>query len=310
MEPEVEIRRAETRYPTDFGWLQSRHCFSFGTHHDPSNVGHGLLIVSNDDRVAPGAGFGPHSHRDMEIVTWVLDGTLVHHDSEDNHGELFPGLVQRMSAGTGITHSEMNGSETAPVRFVQMWVPPDTRGLPPSYEERDMNDALNGGGLVPVASGGEHPGAVTLHQESAVMYVARSNDGEQVTLPDAPFVHLYVAKGTAAVDSANGSAPAHTPPPYAYAENAGTGSTGFDSTAPDNTGSESTGSDSTRFDNTGSGSTGFDNTGSESTGFSGGAPAMLNEGDAVRLTGAGAGVVTSIGRSEIIVWETHRKAER
>src|SRR2546430_3862574 len=104
----VEIRRAETRPHTKIDWLDSRHSFSFGRHYDPANTHHGLLLVSNDDRVAPASGFPPHFHRDMEIVTWVLAGRLEHRDSEGNHGELYPGLAQRMSAGAGIEHSEMN----------------------------------------------------------------------------------------------------------------------------------------------------------------------------------------------------------
>src|SRR3954451_9026696 len=123
----IEIRPAATRGHTDLGWLDSRHSFSFGSYDDGgTSAGHGLLLVSNDDRVAPGAGFGTHAHRDMEIVTWVLSGRLAHRDSEGNTGELYPGLAQRMTAGRGIRHSEMNASETEPVHFVQMWVLPDT----------------------------------------------------------------------------------------------------------------------------------------------------------------------------------------
>ena len=117
----VDVRRAAERFPTDLGWLDSKHSFSFGGHFDPDNVGHGLLIVSNDDVVAAGGGFGTHPHRDMEIVTWVLDGELEHRDSAGNEGVLYPGLAQRMSAGRGIFHSEMNHSQTEPVHFVQMW---------------------------------------------------------------------------------------------------------------------------------------------------------------------------------------------
>ena len=142
-----------SRVHTDIGWLDSWHSFSFGEHYDPDNTGHGLLIVSNDDRVAPAGGFGTHGHRDMEIVTWVLDGELEHRDSIGTHGVIYPGLAQRMSAGSGIRHSEMNHSTTAPVHFVQMWVVPDTNGIDPGYEQLDVNDRLAGGGLVAVASG-------------------------------------------------------------------------------------------------------------------------------------------------------------
>jgi len=195
--PTIDVRPAADRSPTNIGWLDSKHSFSFGQHYDPDNVGHGLLIVHNDDRVAPGGGFDPHSHQNMEIVTWVLDGQLEHRDSEGNHGRLYPGLAQRMSAGTGITHSEMNGSETEPVHFVQMWVLPDTNGVPPGYEERDLNDALDAGGLVAVASGRDHKGAISIQQQCAVMWVGRLVDGETVELPNALHVHAFIAKGDA-----------------------------------------------------------------------------------------------------------------
>lgn len=191
----IDIRAASDRYPTTSSWLDSRHSFSFGPHQEPSNNGHGLLIVSNDDQVAPGGGFGIHGHSDMEIVTWVLSGELEHHDSTGNQGVLYPGLAQRMSAGSGIRHSEMNASKTEPVHFVQMWVPPDTSGLTPGYEQRDMNDLLVAGGLVVVASGKGHPDAITIHQPDAAMHVARLKNGETVTVPDAPFVHVFVAHG-------------------------------------------------------------------------------------------------------------------
>ena len=194
----VDIRPADSRFHTDFGWLDSRHSFSFGNHFDPRNVGHGLLIVSNDDRVAPGGGFGAHSHRDMEIVTWVLEGQLEHHDSEGNEGVIFPGLAQRMSAGSGITHSEMNHSADEPVHFVQMWVPPHATGLAPGYEQVDVNDRLAGGELVAVASGADDvDGAVRINQRDATMWVARIVQGQRVTVPDAPYVHVFLARGDA-----------------------------------------------------------------------------------------------------------------
>ncbi len=191
----IEVKPAATRFTTDISWLDSRHSFSFGQHHDSGNTGHGLLIVSNDDRVAPGGGFGTHGHQDMEIITWVLSGELAHQDSTGNQGVLYPGLAQRMSAGSGIRHSEMNASETEPVRFVQMWVPPDTAGIEPGYEQRDMNDALAAGGLVPVASGKGHEGAISISQAGAAMHVARLGDAETVTTPAARFVHVFVAHG-------------------------------------------------------------------------------------------------------------------
>lgn len=201
----TDVRSADERFHTRLSWLDSRHSFSFGGHFDPGNTGHGLLIVSNDDRVAAGSGFATHPHRDMEIVTWVLEGELEHRDSEGNEGVIYPGLAQRMSAGTGILHSELNPSATSDVHFVQMWVPPHAAGIRPGYEQLDLNDELAGGGLVPVASGRGHDSAITIHQEHAAMWVARLADGESVDLPASPFVHLFVAAGDvvlAGVDAA------------------------------------------------------------------------------------------------------------
>jgi redox-sensitive bicupin YhaK (pirin superfamily) len=199
----IDVRRADDRFHTDIGWLDSRHSFSFSNHYDPTNVGHGLLIVSNDDRVAPGGGFGTHSHQDMEIVTWVLDGALEHRDSAGNHGVIRPGEAQLMSAGTGIAHSEMNHSASEPVHFVQMWVVPDTTGLRPGYDQVDVGDLLVGGELVTVASGRpDEPGAVHINQRGASMRVARLDSGRGVTLSDAAFVHLFVARGAVTVEGA------------------------------------------------------------------------------------------------------------
>src|SRR3954447_4112064 len=154
--PAVDIRRAADRFATDIGWLDSKHSFSFSNHWDPQNTHHGLLLVNNDDIVTPGRGFDTHPHRDMEIVTWVLQGSLVHQDSEGNRGVIYPGLAQRMSAGTGILHSEKNDSwrvegreaHDEPVRFIQMWVPPDEAGIQPGYEQLEIEDKLLRGGLV------------------------------------------------------------------------------------------------------------------------------------------------------------------
>lgn len=191
----IDVRPGASRFHTDIGWLDSWHSFSFGPHLDADNVGHGLLIVSNDDTVAAGGGFGVHGHADMEIVTWVLDGELEHQDSAGNEGVIYPGLAQRMSAGRGIRHSEMNHSTTAPVHFVQMWVVPDQTGIEPGYEQLDLNDRLGRGRLVAVASGRGHEGAVKLHQQGAVMWVARLDPGDTVTVPNAPYVHVFAATG-------------------------------------------------------------------------------------------------------------------
>jgi redox-sensitive bicupin YhaK (pirin superfamily) len=210
--PTVDVRRAHGRFETRLGWLDSRHSFSFGPHRDPRNTHFGLLLVSNDDRVAPDTGFDTHPHRDMEIVTWVLDGELEHRDSEGHAGVLYPGLAQRMSAGRGILHSEMNRGLTDPggrsmrprgeVRFVQMWVVPDTASADPGYDQLDINDALDRGGLVPVASGRGDDAAIAIRQRDARLLAGRLRPGETVALPDAPFVHLFLPVGDGALEAA------------------------------------------------------------------------------------------------------------
>ncbi len=196
----VDIRPAASRFHTELDWLDSWHSFSFGGHHDPRNTGHGLLIVNNDDVVRGGGGFGTHGHRDMEIVTWVLEGELAHRDSTGTDGVIYPGLAQRMSAGSGIRHSEMNAGAHADVHLVQMWVLPDTEGIAPGYEQRDLNDALAAGGLVVVASGQGQEGAVSIHQRDAALSVGRLAASETVAVPDAPHVHVFVAIGDASLD--------------------------------------------------------------------------------------------------------------
>src|SRR5262245_29348392 len=198
----VDIRKAESRPHTRIPWLDSRHSFSFGRHWDPTNVGHGLLLVNNDDRVAPGTGFTTHPHQDMEIVTWVLSGELEHKDTLGSRGIIYPGLAQRMTAGTGIWHSEMNPSEAEPVHFVQMWVVPDTESVDPGYQQLDINDELDKGGLVPIASGQGHESAISIRQRDAVLWGGRLRAGETVRVPDAPNAHVFVARGEAELESA------------------------------------------------------------------------------------------------------------
>lgn len=200
--PAIDIRRADDRFHTQISWLDSRHSFSFSSHYDPANTHHGLLLVSNDDRVAPDTGFRTHPHRDMEIVTWVLDGELEHKDSEGNKGMIYPGLAQRMSAGTGIWHSEMNPMNDKEVHFVQMWVPPDTERINPGYEQLDISRELNKGGLVPIASGRGHQAAISIRQKGAVLWGGRLKPGEAVQVPDARYVHIFIAKGTAELEGA------------------------------------------------------------------------------------------------------------
>ena len=209
----VDIRRADERFATRIGWLDSKHSFSFSRHWDPENTHHGLLLVNNDDIVAPGMGFETHPHRDMEIVTWVLRGSLVHQDSTGHAGVIYPGLAQRMSAGTGILHSEKNDSwrmqggqsHDDPVHFVQMWVVPDERGVTPGYQQMEIDDSHLAGTLMPVASGmDKHAGeaAITIHQRDAALYAARLQPGESVALPDAPYLHLFVPTGTVHLEGA------------------------------------------------------------------------------------------------------------
>jgi redox-sensitive bicupin YhaK (pirin superfamily) len=193
--PIIDIRRKDDHFHTQAGWLDSRHTFSFGQHYDPSNTHHGLLLVNNDDVIRAGTGFDTHPHRDMEIVTWVLDGELEHKDSQGNKGLIYPGLAQRMSAGRGIWHSEMNNSAKKDVHLIQMWVTPDTESINPGYEQLDINPELAKGGLVPIASGRGHNAAIQIRQKGAVLWGGRLKPKEAVLLPDAHFVHIYVAKG-------------------------------------------------------------------------------------------------------------------
>ena len=175
----VEIRRAADRTVTKTSWLNSRHSFSFGDRYDPGNTHHGVLLVNNDDVVQPATGFDTHSHRDMEIVTWVLDGALAHRDSAGNSGVVYPGLAQRMSAGTGILHSEKNDSATEPVRFVQMWVLPDVSGIAPGYQQHEIGDELLDGRLATIASGMPgHDAAIVIHNPSTALHAARLRSGD------------------------------------------------------------------------------------------------------------------------------------
>lgn len=198
----VDIRHGNERFHTRAGWLDSYHSFSFSHHYDPANTHHGLLLVSNDDVIKAGTGFSTHPHQDMEIVTWVLNGELEHKDSEGNKGIIYPGLAQRMSAGTGIWHSEMNPKGDRDVHLVQMWVLPDTESINPTYEQLDINPQLEKGGLVPIASGRGHTAAISIRQRGAVLWGGRLRPGESVQLPDARVAHLYVAEGSAELEGA------------------------------------------------------------------------------------------------------------
>jgi redox-sensitive bicupin YhaK (pirin superfamily) len=198
----VDVRRAGDRARTRLDWLDSRHSFSFGDHYDPGNTHFGILLVSNEDIVAPGTGFGGHPHRDMEILTWVLEGALAHEDSHGHRGVLTRGIAQRMSAGTGVVHSERNAADAGPdgtaAHFVQMWVPPDEIGLRPSYQQVDLGAALTSSGLVTVASGMpryRESAAMGIRQRDAALHVARIPAGGWLPVPVAPYLHLFVAAG-------------------------------------------------------------------------------------------------------------------
>jgi quercetin 2,3-dioxygenase len=210
--PTVDVRRAADRYKSQFGWLDSKHSFSFGHHFSKTNTHHGLLLVNNDDIVDPGTGFDTHPHQDMEIVTWVLEGSLVHQDSTGHNGVIYPGLAQRMSAGRGILHSEKNDSwklagdvHKDPVHFVQMWVVPDENNITPGYEQLEIDHELLSGGLVPVASGmDKHNGAsaIRINNKYAALHAARLQPGQSIVLPEAPFLHLFVPRGSVSLEGA------------------------------------------------------------------------------------------------------------
>jgi redox-sensitive bicupin YhaK (pirin superfamily) len=201
----VEVRRSADRPATRADGLVSRHSFSFGTHYDPGNVGHGVLVAHNDDTVERGLGYDTHPHRDLEIVTWLLEGGLRHADPDglsDSSTAVVPGVVQRLSAGSGVRHSEHHDPSSGPaVRFVQMWVLPDEPGGDPSYTRADVATALADGGLVPVASG-RQDAAVRIRNRDATLHVARLAPGATVLLPDAPYLHVFVARGTLDVEGA------------------------------------------------------------------------------------------------------------
>ena len=199
----ISIRRAAERGRTRFDWLDSRHTFSFGEYRDPRYMRFRTLRVINDDRVAPGEGFATHSHRDMEIITYVLDGAIAHKDSTGTATVIRPGEAQRMSAGTGISHSEYNPSKADPVRFLQIWIIPETQGLKPEYEQRSFDLDKNLGGWVQIAANEPRDGAVKVHQDVEVA-AARLTAGQQATYRVKPGRHAWVqvAVGTALLNGA------------------------------------------------------------------------------------------------------------
>ena len=190
----ITIRPAAERGRTEAGWLDSQHSFSFGEYYDPRNMGFRALRVINEDRVVPGAGFPTHGHRDMEIVTYVLDGAIAHKDSLGTGSVIRPGEVQRMTAGTGIRHSEFNHSPDAPLHFLQIWILPEKTGLPPGYEQKSF--AKQPGALRLVASRDGRAGSVTVHQDVDI-HAALLRDGDTVAFNPRPGRHVWlqVARG-------------------------------------------------------------------------------------------------------------------
>jgi redox-sensitive bicupin YhaK (pirin superfamily) len=178
----IEVRKSEERGAAHHGWLQSKHSFSFADYYDPRHTGFGPLLVINEDRVAPGAGFGTHGHRDMEIISYVLDGALEHKDSIGTGSVLHYGDVQRMSAGNGVRHSEFNGSQTDPVHFLQIWIQPNQKGIPPSYEEKHFDADSKRGRLRLIASNDGREASVLIHQDAS-LYAAILDGDDRVELP-------------------------------------------------------------------------------------------------------------------------------
>jgi redox-sensitive bicupin YhaK (pirin superfamily) len=189
----IKLRKSQDRGYADHGWLKSYHSFSFAGYQDPAHMAWGNLRVINEDRVAPGMGFGEHSHRDMEIISYVLSGELAHKDSMGNVKGIPPGDVQRMSAGTGVTHSEFNHAQGQTTHFLQIWIIPNVKGIAPGYEQKTIPASEKRGALRLVASSDGRQGSVTMHADAA-MYAGLFNGSESAELPLAPgrkgYVHL------------------------------------------------------------------------------------------------------------------------
>lgn len=211
VKPSLSLRPAAERLQTRIGWLQGRHSFDTGVDPFGTDTHHGVLVVNNHDTIAPRSGFETHPHRNMEIVTWVLSGALVHQDSEGHNGIIYPNLAQRMTAGTGIRHSEKNDRSAVnpvadqPLDLVQMWVVPDEPEVAPGYEQLELDPSDLQGRLAVVASGmARHRDqtAIRIRNRYAALHVARLQPGESVVVPDAPFVHVYLARGRMDLEAA------------------------------------------------------------------------------------------------------------
>ena len=198
----MQVRKGNERGFADHGWLRSFHSFSFADYYDAANMGFGALRVINEDRVTPGMGFGTHGHSDMEIISYVLEGAVEHKDSMGNGSVIRPGDVQRMSAGTGVRHSEFNPSKTDGVHFLQIWIEPGVKGIAPSYEEKHFDAASKRGKLRLVASSDAREGSVKLHQDAS-LYAALVDGAEKVThtLAAGRRAYVHVARGSVSVNA-------------------------------------------------------------------------------------------------------------
>lgn len=197
----LQIRKSDERGDANHGWLHSKHSFSFGSYQDPRHTGFGPLLVINEDRVAPGQGFGAHGHRDMEIISYVLEGALEHKDSLGTGSVLHYGDVQRMSAGSGVRHSEFNGSRTEPVHFLQIWIQPAQTGISPGYEEKHFDADAKRGQLRLIASPDGADGSLRIHQ-NARLYASLLSAGERVEHAVAAQrrVYVHVVRGSVSVN--------------------------------------------------------------------------------------------------------------
>ena len=197
----IEIRRAGERGHAEHGWLDSWHSFSFADYHDPAHMGFSALRVINEDRIQPGTGFGAHGHRDMEIISYVLEGALGHKDSMGTGSTIVPGDVQRMSAGRGVQHSEQNHDKAGVTHFLQIWIEPSVRGIPPGYEQKHFDAASKRGRLRLVASSDGADGSVTIHQDARI-YAGLFDGAERASLALAPGrkVYLHVVRGKLAAN--------------------------------------------------------------------------------------------------------------
>ncbi|MBI2871467.1 MAG: pirin family protein [Candidatus Omnitrophica bacterium] len=197
----IQIRKAGERGHANHGWLDSYHTFSFADYHDPKHMGFRCLRVINEDRIEPGKGFGTHGHRDMEIITYILEGELEHRDSMGSGAVIRPGEVQRMSAGTGVTHSEFNPSRTNPVHLLQIWILPEKNGLKPGYEQRAFKPELRKNRLCLAAAGRPSAGALKIHQDAS-LYISSLEKGKKVEYAIDMYRHAWIqaARGSVQVN--------------------------------------------------------------------------------------------------------------